>query len=417
MRMLYIIPTFQHPKVRGPDRHYRFIRELSQRHDITLLTLVRSKISPEAMAEMAGYTEQIFTFAVNGAGNGDAKGHWPFLGASRLAQLGQLRASVAEMKKTFGQLMQRGDYDLLLFHGKDCAAVLDEVKDLPVVIDFCDATSMRVRARMSHVGLAKRLALGARYLQVRQIEQKMIRKTPHVAFISGRDREAILGSSPPLGPLLGGRGKGGVVIPNGLDLQYWRRRSNNPQSNCLIFTGVMNYAPNEDTALYLIDQILPRLKQSLPNLALIIAGRDPTPALLERGRRHPEVTITGFVDDMRDYLEQASVFVAPLRYASGMQNKIQEALAMEIPVVTTSVVAAGFRMGDGQEAPLYMADTPAAFAEKVVSLLGQPAEQARLAREGRQFAEKYFDWSRSARQLEQMCFEAIERISDKANQR
>ncbi len=200
-----------------------------------------------------------------------------------------------------------------------------------------------------------------------------------------------------------------MIIPNGLDLQYWRRRSNDPRPNCLIFTGVMSYAPNEDTALYLIDQILPRLKQSLPDLELIIAGRDPTPALLERGGRHPEVTITGFVDDMRDYLEQASVFVAPLRYASGMQNKIQEALAMEIPVVTTSVVAAGFQMGDGREAPLYMADGPAAFAEKVVSLLGQPAEQARLAREGRQFAEKYFDWSRSARQLEQMCFAAIQR--------
>lgn len=401
MRMLYIIPTFQHPKVRGPDRHYRFIRELSQRHEITLLTLVRSKISPEAMAEMAAYTEQIFTFAVNGAGNG----------IGRIGQMWQLRASVAEMKKTFSRLARQGDYDLLLFHGKDCAAVLDEVKDLPVVIDFCDATSMRVRARMSHVGPARRLALGARYLQVRQIEQKMIRKTPHVAFISGRDREAILGSPP-----LGGE-EGTEVIPNGLDLQYWRRRSNNPRPNCLIFTGVMSYAPNEDTALYLIDQILPRLKQSLSNLELIIAGRDPTPALLERGRRHPEVTITGFVDDMRDYLEQASVFVAPLRYASGMQNKIQEALAMEIPVVTTPVVAAGFRMGDDQEAPLYVAGGPAAFAEKVVSLLGQPAEQARLAREGRQFAEKYFDWSRSARQLEQMCFEAIQRISDKANRR
>jgi glycosyltransferase involved in cell wall biosynthesis len=110
---------------------------------------------------------------------------------------------------------------------------------------------------------------------------------------------------------------------------------------------------------------------------------------------------------MRPYLEQATIFAAPLRYASGMQNKIQEALAMEVPVVTTSIVAAGLQVDGGEKPPVYVADEPQEFAGQIVDLLGQESERARLAAEGRQFAKKNFDWSRSAKQLEQMCIEAI----------
>jgi glycosyltransferase involved in cell wall biosynthesis len=398
MRILHITPSFQHPKVRGPNRHYHFIRELSQRHSITLLTLVSSEITAEAMQEMASYTERILTFGSNGSSNlhkGRWLGHLPVIG-DRTERTLQLRAGVKQMKKAFVQLLEQESYDLVLFHGKSVFPVIEDWAELPIVADFCDATSMRVHTRMSYASKAKLPLLGLRYLQIRQIEKKLVRKTPHIAFISVRDREAILGPY-----------DRSEVIPNGLDLQYWRRKSNSRQPDCLIFTGVMNYAPNEDAALYLIDEILPFLRQSVPNLEVLIVGRDPTSALSERGRRHPEVTVTGFVDDMRPYLERAAIFAAPVRYASGMQNKIQEAMAMEVPVVTTSAVAGGLRTGSGPEPPLYVADEPRAFADSISSLLVQDTERARLAAEGRRFAEKNFDWPRSAQQLEHMCLEAV----------
>lgn len=170
----------------------------------------------------------------------------------------------------------------------------------------------------------------------------------------------------------------------------------------------MDYAPNEDAALYLTDEILPLLRQSSPDIEVIIIGRDPTPALIDRSKRHPEVTVTGYVDDMRPYLEQATIFAAPVRYASGQQNKIQEALAMEIPVVTTSIVAAGVQAEGGQEAPVYVADGAQAFADSVIDLLEKPEERLRLASLGRQYAEEHYDWSRSAEHLERMCYAAIE---------
>ena len=396
MRILYIIPSFQHPLVRGNTRHYHFLREISPRHAITLLTLARSRIPAEAYQEIDSYTERLYTFSASGDSGlaGGARLN-ALIGDNQLSRFLQLRSGVRQMKQTFTQLAKQGGYDLVLFHGKDCFSVIEDFQDLPIVVDFCDATSMRVKSKMSYVGSIKRLLLGLRYRQILQVEEKIVQKTPYLAFISSRDRQAILGKN-----------NRAEVIPNGIDFQYWQRKTYNPQSNRLIFTGIMRYAPNNDAALYLVDKILPRLKSSFPDVEVFIVGRDPSPALQERTEQHPEVTITGFVDDMRPYYEQATVFVAPLRYASGMQNKIQEALAMGVPIVTTSITAAGVRVEEAEEPPLYVADEPGEFTDKIIRLLSDQAERNRLAVQGRRFAEKHFDWGRSTRQLEQMCLDA-----------
>ncbi|MEZ4713579.1 MAG: glycosyltransferase [Caldilineaceae bacterium] len=398
MKILYIIPTFQHPKVRGSDRHYHFVRELAQRHHITLLSLQRvDQIAPEALAEIRSWVDELHTFkvernAVSGVAGLLAKA--PLIGKT-LTEQAAVRESVEQMRRTFRRLAREENYDLVLFHGKDCFSVIEGWQELPIVIDFCDATSLRVRTKMRHVSLPQKALLGLRHRQVRSIEKKMIQATPHLAFISQRDRTAVMGAN-----------SHAAVIPNGIDLAYWTRRTHNPDPQTLIFTGVMDYSPNEDAALHLIDNVLPHLQKEVPDVRVLIAGRNPTPALQERARAHKNVVVTGFVEDMRDYLEQAAVFVAPLRYASGMQNKLQEALAMQAPVVTTSVAANGLRVKDGQKLPLYVADAPESFAQRVVELLKRPDEQARLAAEGRQYAEAHFSWTRSAAQLEEMCMRA-----------
>ena len=396
MKMLYITPAFQHPNVRGPNRHYHFIRELSQRHKITLLTVARSDIPHEAMQEMRSYTHKLYIFNAGRTAQtstSKALSAVPAVGR-QISQDLLLRRTVAEMRETFERLLREESFDVVLFHGKSVFPVIEEAYDLPTVTDFCDATSMRIKTKIDYAPIAKRPLLALRYQQVRRRERDIIEKTPYQAFISSRDREAILGPEATA-----------EVIPNGLDLNYWKRRNFSREPKSLLFTGVMNYAPNEDAAIYLIDEILPLLKTELPDVKIYIAGRSPTPALLERGEQHPEVIVTGYVDDMRDYLERATIFVSPLRYASGMQNKLQEALAMEVPIVTTSVAAAGLRI-DGQNAPLYVGDGAEQFAQRTLELLERPDEQARLAAASRQFAEEYFDWARSAMQLEKMCYDA-----------
>ena len=139
-------------------------------------------------------------------------------------------------------------------------------------------------------------------------------------------------------------------------------------------------------------------KKSFPN----------SPALIKKARHHSDVTVTGFVDDLRPYLEGATVFAAPLRYGSGTQNKVLEAMAMEVPVITTPLVAAGLRVDGGEAPPVVVTDGENSFAESIVSLLRQEKERSRLAIGGRQFMENHFTWSRSAEQLEKMCLAAAQ---------
>ncbi|MDX1412850.1 MAG: glycosyltransferase [Candidatus Promineifilaceae bacterium] len=397
MRMLYITPAFQHPKVRGPNRHYHFIRELSERHEITLLTVARSEIPAHAMEEMRTYTKEMYLFDASASAETSTNrmvSSVPAVGR-QISQDLLLRRTVADMRETFERLRQEESFDVVVFHGKSVFPAIEMPYDLPTVTDFCDATSMRIKSKIDFAPLVKRPLLALRFQQVKNREKNIIEKTPYQAFISSRDREAILGPE-----------SKAQVIPNGLDLQYWKRRSYNHERNSLIFTGVMDYAPNHDAAVYLIDEILPLLKPEIPDVKIYIAGRSPKPTLQEKAKPNPEVIITGFVDDMRDYLEKAAIFVSPLRYASGMQNKLQEALAMELPTITTSVAAAGLRI-EGQDAPLVVADDAQQFAQRTLELLQNPDEQKRLAAESRQFAEQYFDWAHSARQLEQMCIDAV----------
>lgn len=398
MKILYITPTFQHPALRGSYRHYYILRELAKRHAITLLTLERTAIKETALREMQAITEQVITFKTNGAGASAGQAiakRLPLVGRPLAQQIG-LRRSVEQMRQTLRRLARDAQFDVLLFHGKDCYRAVEDWHDLPMVVDFCDATSFRIRTKMQHVNPVMAAALGLRYLQVRRVERKMVQATRQVAFISQRDRDVILGPN-----------SDAAVIPNGLDIDYWTRRSRAPQPNTVIFTGVMDYSPNEDAALRLVDNILPHLRLLVPDVRLILAGRSPTPALVQRAQAHPDVTVTGFVEDLRDYLEQAAVFVAPLRFGAGMQNKLQEALAMEIPIVTTSIAAQGLRVGDGVEAPVCVADEDEGFARRVAALLQRPEEQARLAAQGRAFAAQHFSWTRSAAQFEQMCLAAV----------
>ena len=394
MRILYVLPSLQHPTIqRGGLRHYHFLRTLARRHSITLLALAPTDATPEARAELASLVERCLVFPVDERA--------PRVGGrvGALRRIGRelrLRKAIRSMRRAFLALVRGESFDVLLFHGKSVYPVIQGFHGLPTVVDFCDATSMRLREQLRY---ARRLDAPWRlwrYLATRRLERSLLGQTRHVAFISSRDRAAVLGPE-----------SQATVIPNGIDLDYWTRQHDVDRPNRIVFTGVMSYAPNADAALQLIERILPALRATRPDVELFIVGRDPTPAVVEAGRRAPGVTVTGWVDDVRPYLEQASVYVAPIRYASGLQNKILEALAMEVPVVTTPIVVEGLRGGRGGEPPVRTAQAAGETAASILTLLEDDGERRRLAADGRRFVEAEFDWSREAGRLEAMCLAAI----------
>jgi glycosyltransferase involved in cell wall biosynthesis len=298
------------------------------------------------------------------------------------------------MRSALARLHEERPFDVAVLHGKPLLPVWKGIDQLPLVADICDADSMRIRQRSSTVPLRRRGPLRAYAAAMLRRERAIARATPFVSFISARDRDAVVGPS-----------AGAVVIPNGVDLEYWHRSAAPDwSSRKLVFTGVMDYGPNEDAALLLADEVLPLVQKQVPEAEALVVGRDPRPVLRECSRR-PDVTVTGFVEDIRPYLEQAGVFVAPIRFASGQQNKVLEAMAMEVTVVTTPVVAEGMEI-DGQTPPLAVADHAGGVAGTVVRLFRDDAERRHLAAAGRRFVEQHAIWSRSAEALERLCFAA-----------
>ncbi len=168
-----------------------------------------------------------------------------------------------------------------------------------------------------------------------------------------------------------------AAVPTGVDVDYFRPRNTIPSDkHNIVFTGSMDWLPNEDAMQYFIRDVLPLIREAIPDLTLTIVGRNPYPSLVELSKRDKSIIVTGRVDDVRPYIERAAAYIVPIRIGGGTRLKIYEAMAMEKPVVSTTIGAEGLPVNDGQE--LLLADTPAAFAAAVVRLLTTPDFAHRL---------------------------------------
>jgi glycosyltransferase involved in cell wall biosynthesis len=170
----------------------------------------------------------------------------------------------------------------------------------------------------------------------------------------------------------------------------------------------MSWAANVDGIHFLLDEVFPLLLGARPRIKAVIIGRNPPAALAEKIReRGLDVTLTGFVDDIRPYVAQANVYVIPLFVGSGTRIKAFEAMAMGRPVVSTTLGVEGLDVTDGEN--FLRADDAAAFARAILGLMDDAAMRARLAAAARRLMEERFSWSRVGRQFEAICLRTLER--------
>jgi glycosyltransferase involved in cell wall biosynthesis len=179
------------------------------------------------------------------------------------------------------------------------------------------------------------------------------------------------------------------VVPNGVDLDMFRPLNHQPTPNSLIFVGHMGVFHNIDAAVYLAQEILPQVQKAFPDCQLTIVGAEPALQVQELAQ-NPAVTVTGFVDDLNAYLNQAAVFVAPLRFAAGVQNKVLEAMAAGCPVVTTNLVNSG--IGAKHERDLLVADQTDGLAAQIITLLQQAHLRQAMGLAARNFVRQKFSW-------------------------
>ncbi len=383
--------------MRGPNHCYHFAKELAKTNDVSLFSLTEIPVTADARREMAGCMSEIVVFETGRQrGAIDSLLAWVPLVGRRLGRSVRHYNTVSQMKHELSRMLKENRFDVVLFHGKTIVRVLSGVRGIPIAIYFCDATSMRVRARMAYANFGKRLLLLARYFQVRRLENVVIRKSRHVAYISHRDKEAVVDAT-----------GDGAIVSIGVDHMYWKRKEPHASGSRIVFTGVMDYAPNVDAAVYLIEKVLPNLRKAIPDIEVFIVGRDPTERIMAYGRDIAEVTVTGYVDDVRPYLEASTVAAVPMRFGSGVQNKVLEMMAMEVPVVTMPIVAKGIDVDGRKVPPVIVVETVDAFSDEIVRLFKTPDLRSSLAVQGRAYVKQYFDWSENAHHLENLCSAAV----------
>jgi glycosyltransferase involved in cell wall biosynthesis len=201
------------------------------------------------------------------------------------------------------------------------------------------------------------------------------------------------------------------AIDTGVDLDFFAMNSGEPDPKAdggtLVFVATMSWAANVEGIHFLLDEVWPLLVAERPGVRAVIIGRSPPASLAEKVRaRGLDVTLTGFVEDIRPYVAAANVYVIPLFVGSGTRIKAFEAMAMGRPVVSTGLGVEGLEVRD--EVEFLQADDAAAFAAAILRLLRDTELRARLAAAARLLMEERFSWSRVAGQFETICLRAME---------
>ena len=197
-----------------------------------------------------------------------------------------------------------------------------------------------------------------------------------------------------------------LAVGNGVDTDYFRpAEGDGPAAPGLVFTGTMNYRPNIDGVCWFVREVWPSLKREVPGLLLTVVGRDPA-AAVRRLAEVPGVRVTGTVEDVRPYLASATLAVAPLTIARGIQNKVLEAMAMGKAVVASGPAIEGLDVAVGRE--ILMADTPNEWRTCVLGLIGDAARRKDLERAARARAVADYGWSARMRRLVELCLRLAE---------
>lgn len=402
MRILWLKTELLHPVDKGGRiRTFHMLRELKREHHITYLTLDDGSSGADARARAAEYCHELVCVAHRTRPKFSAGFYRDLVHnlASRLPYFIKKYESAA-LRREIVARTARDRFDLLV-----CDFLMPSVNVPPGLrcptVLFQHNVEAMIWKRHYEVqrNPIKKLYLYGQWRKAVRFERDACRRFDQVVAVSREDRETM-------------RREYGVEtvadVPTGVDTAYFRPSgAGGRDPHNLVFTGSMDWLPNDDAVRYFVKEVLPLVRQSVPDVTLTVVGRNPYPALLELSGRDPSVIVTGRVDDVRPFMERAAAYVVPIRIGGGTRLKIYEAMAMEKPVVSTTVGAEGLPVRDGRE--LLLADTPGAFAEAVVRVLRDEDFTRELAGRAAGLVRERFGWDKAAGEFAEICRRAARR--------
>ena len=417
MRILWLKSDLLLPLDKGGKlRTWHLLRHLARRHDITYVAFSEPGASPADLTGMREVVSHLETIPRTDPPKGslgfyvDAARHvmdpLPYA-------VGKYRSRM--FRRRVAALLATERFDVVVCDFLPPAVNLPRRLPCPAVL-FTHNVEAEIWRRHAETktGWIARSLYRAQHRRMLRYEGRQIAAFDGVLAVSDADRET-------LGRLYPDAARQPIhVIPTGVDTDFFSPSISNPQSasrNDLVFTGSMDWLPNEDAMRYFCRDILPLIRADEPDARLSIVGRAPTPAVRRLAAEHPDcVRVTGRVDDVRPYVRDAAVYVVPLRIGGGTRLKIFEAMAMGKAIVSTTVGAEGLPVTNGEH--LLLADEPRAFARDVVRLMRDGDRRRVLEAAARALVVERYDWSAAAVVLEHALLRMSDcglRIADSSN--
>ncbi|MGB9595602.1 MAG: TIGR03087 family PEP-CTERM/XrtA system glycosyltransferase [Candidatus Poribacteria bacterium] len=386
MNILYLSLRFPYPPHSGDKiRTYNVLRHLSNRHSISFISFIQSPEETRYIGKIQDFCKDVTTVKFS-----KTRAYSNCI----MSSLSEEPFQVAywhspEMQKTIDNLIEKNGFNLVHVQFFRMAQYVMRYIDKPKVLDSGDSFWLNLSRRSK---LDRSLAwplLKLEASKVKLYETQIAKWFNHVTMVSPLDMQCLLSNDSNLTI---------SVVPMGVDIDYYQPSSSNYGTN-LLFTGTIRYFPNKDAVLYFYKQIFPLVKSVIPDAKFYVVGNYP-PKNIVKLATNDDIIVTGHVEDVRPYFDKSAVFVCPLRSGSGMQTKILEAMAMGVPVVTTSIGATALEAVDGRD--IIVADDIKIFSEKIIELIKNSDFRNYIAKNARKLVEEKYEWSEVVQRFDEI---------------
>ena len=378
MKLFVIVSRVPYPLDKGDKlRIYHQLKELSKRHEILLCCLDDNKTEQKHIDHLKTFCEEVTVFKLS-----RLKIYFNLFKAIFTDKPFQVHYFYHKsIHKKISQLIKKHEPDRIFCQLIRVAEYVKNEHHIVKTIDYMDAFSKGIDRRTPYSGMLKPLfkdeskrLLKYEHLIYDYFDQHSIISEKEKRLIYHQKREQI------------------TIVSNGIDTNYFQVKPKEREYD-IIFVGNMSYAPNVSAVQYLANEILPLLDK---NIRLKIAGANPSKEV--RALACEQIVVSGWVDDIREAYASAKLFVAPLFIGTGLQNKLLEAMAMELPCITTSLVNNSLGAKENEE--LEIAETAKGFATKITKLLDDEAKRKDLGKKARAFVKTTYSWEESTKKLE-----------------
>ena len=370
------------PDTGGKIRSYNIMRELARRHSVSFFSFYAAHKN-DRHPDLKNILEQVVCVPLRLPVPKSAAEMLDY-GVRLLSSqpYGITKYCRPQARRELRSLLAQARYDVIVCDFVFAAGVIPWSCPTPKVLftHNVEATIWRRHYEVATNPVWKAISL-REWRKMEAAELRYLRLADHVLTVSQTDRDAF---APLIGP------NKITVIPTGVDVDYFHPLPVEETPASLVFTGSMDWLPNEDAILYFAEAILPLIKRQCPEISLEVVGRSPSRKLQALAEAEKSIRLTGWVDDIRPFLARGSVCIVPLRIGGGTRLKIFEAMAMGKAVVSTSVGAEGLPVRSGEN--ILLADAPQDFANSVISLLRDSNERKRLGAAARTLVQEKYSW-------------------------